>query len=110
MSPTRRQRRLVLVCAVIALPACVSVLRLPPVHPETPYVFLEQHRSICNVIRVGFVLAGHEGEFDLHIFVAEFNRIVGPEVATITIEPMDVPYRMAKTADNKRNRRADDPR
>ena len=88
-----------LTSALVATLAFPWVLRLPPGNPKPLYIFLEQHPSLCTVVRVGFAMTGREDEFDMHIAVARFNRVLGPDV-TMSFEPMDLPYWLKKAAVN----------
>ena len=38
------------------------------------YEYLERHPIVCRVVRVGFVAAGREAEFDQRILMAWYSR------------------------------------
>ena len=76
MHVTRRKRRVALISALIASLAFAWVVCLPPAESEKAYAFLEQHPWLCQVVRLGFVLAGIQDQFDAEIAFASLDSLI----------------------------------
>ena len=108
MALTRRQRRIALIAAVVAVMAFGCVWSLPPAHSDKFYAFLEQHPWICRGVRIGFVLAGKEDQFHRAIVRAFIDRMVIEGHVTF-LEPVQFELPPEEQQHGRHDEQADSP-
>ncbi|OAI53293.1 hypothetical protein AYO47_05170 [Planctomyces sp. SCGC AG-212-M04] len=87
MPLTRRQRRLALASAILAVATFAWLLSRPPADSWKFFSYLHQHPRLCQVVRWGFVLVGKEDEFDTQIlFVTVPDLIIGDDEGLMNVD------------------------
>ena len=98
MPLNRRQRRLALASALVALLTFAWVFTRPPGDSQKSYAFLEQHPWLSQVARVGFVIVGKQDEFDVQLTLASIDDLIidgfvelGPDIRLLNSEELQPP-------------------